>query len=89
MSDSNNLKLHLWANGGGREAYLYSETLEQGVNCDVGSSTITISYVDTRTGATTDMYYQLEILTQSMYLKYDALGLLEDTAARNDVEDLY
>ena len=36
VSESQNYKLLMWANGYGRDSYLYSEILEQGINCDIG-----------------------------------------------------
>ena len=79
VRNDRNYKLLLWANGYGVDAYLYSETLEEGVNCEFGLSTITISYFDTSTGAKTDLLFFLEILPPHLFVRYGELGLLEDT----------
>ena len=51
VSNDLNYKLLLWVNGEKTAARLFSEVLEEGVNCKIGFSIITISYIDSVTGA--------------------------------------
>jgi len=74
----------MWANGSGRDAYLYSEILRDGINCSIGFSKISMAYVDSVTGATTVQNFILHILTNPMFTKFELLGLTEDTQERNE-----
>ena len=67
VTDSRNNKLHLWTSGTNEWAFLYSEKLKIGVNCEIGESIITVSYRDSKTGAITNLPFRLEILSRNMY----------------------
>ena len=76
-SDSHNYNLLLWLSGESKSSqYLYSEQLEEGVNCEAGHSIITVTFVDSVTGASTDMSIGLEILPAWTYNQYVTLGLI-------------
>ena len=54
VSDSQNYKLLMWISGERADIMLYSEMLQEGINCEIGHSIVTIRYIDDITGAKTD-----------------------------------
>ena len=66
-------KLAFWVNE--QKTCLLSSMLEEGFNAEVGSSDVTISYIDPITTAEFNVTYSLEILTRDTYQQYVTLGI--------------
>jgi len=67
----------MWCSGEQNDSYLNSATLMEGENAELGSSLVTISYLDVVTGAKTDVLFAMEILTRARYKQYERLGLTD------------
>ena len=71
-----NYKLNLWVNEVG--TYLYSNQLEESSNAELGTSVVTITYIDSITSAELNTTYVLEVLPRETYQRYKTLGLIEE-----------
>ena len=82
VRESANYKLGFWAYKADENYYLASDVL-RGDNASVGSSEITVTFIDTVTRAEFDLVYPFTILNPATYYQYVALGVISE-----DEEDL-
>ena len=68
VHNTGNVRLPIWVNGA--HTYLFSEQLREQDNAEIGSSTVTVTYIDSVTTAEFNVTYPLEVISRDTYARY-------------------